>query len=58
MANHFHSCCCDVTQFFFIANFTLPEEGEECPFVEVIYTELQKEEAAKMVAEYNKVSTY
>merc|ERR1712088_435690 len=45
------------------ANFTLPEEskegkdgkeGEESPFKEIIFTELQREEAAKIVAEYNK----
>ena len=48
------------------ANFTLPEEskegkdgeeGEKSPFKEIIFTELQREEAAKIVAEYNKVST-
>merc|ERR1719244_2428737 len=45
------------------ANFTLPEEtkegkdgeeGEKSPFKEIIFTELQREEAAKIVAEYNK----
>merc|ERR1711988_1975652 len=39
------------------ANFTLPEEskeGEESPFKEIIFTELQREEAAKIVEEYNK----
>merc|ERR1740124_1950986 len=45
------------------ANFTLPEEskedegeekGEKSPFKEIIFTELQREEAAKIVEEYNK----
>ena len=40
----------------FSANYTLPEEGEESPFKEIIFTELQREEAAKIVEEYNKVS--
>ncbi len=40
----------------FLANFTLPVEGAECPFKEIIYTDLAKEEAGKLVAEYNKVS--
>ena len=39
----------------FLANFTLPEEGEESVFKEIIFTELQREEATKLVAEYNKV---
>ena len=46
------------------ANFTLPEESKEAkegeeaeksPFKEIIFTELQREEAAKIVEEYNKV---
>ena len=41
----------------FSANYTLPEEGEESPFKEIIFTELQREEAAKIIAEYNKVSS-
>jgi len=44
---------------FFAANFALPQaevEGEEIPlFKEVIFTELDREEAAKVVEEYNKV---
>ena len=42
----------------FLANFTLPEEpkeGEESVFKEIVFTELQREEATKVVAEYNKV---
>ena len=41
---------------YFLANFTLPEEGEESVFKEIVFTDLQREEAAKVVAEYNKVS--
>ena len=57
---------CRLIEFNVIsANFTLPEEtkegkdgeeGEKSPFKEIIFTELQREEAAKIVAEYNKVS--
>jgi len=39
------------------ANFTLPEESKEdspSMFKEIIFTDLQREEAAKIVAEYNK----
>jgi len=36
------------------ANFALPEEGEESPFKEIIFTELPREEASKLVEEYNK----
>jgi hypothetical protein len=44
----------------FLANFALPEdetpEGDEVPvYCEVIYAELNKEEATKLVEEYNKV---
>ena len=42
-----------------LANFTLPEEsGDGGMFKEIIFTDLQREEAAKLVAEYNKVRTY
>ena len=49
---------------FFAANFALPQaeaEGEETPtplFKEIIFTELDREEAAKVVEEYNKVPKY
>merc|ERR1719411_71479 len=39
------------------ANFTLPaesKEGEESPFKEITFTELEREEAAKLVEKYNK----
>jgi len=39
-------------------NFTLPEESKEdnvSMFKEIIFTDLQREEATKLVAEYNKV---
>jgi len=39
------------------ANYTLPEEskeGEPSPFKEIIFTELDREEASKIVTEYNK----
>merc|ERR1719507_2909844 len=45
------------------ANFTLPpdskeskegEEGEKSPFKEITFTELEREEAAKLVEKYNK----
>ena len=42
-----------------LANFTLPaesKEGEESPFKEITFTELEREEAAKLVEKYNKVS--
>lgn len=51
----------------FSANYTLPEESKKAdpekegdkdeisPFKEIIFTELQREEAATIVAEYNKV---
>lgn len=42
----------------FLANFALPEEGEDSPFKEIIFTELAREEAAKLVADYNKVILY
>merc|ERR1719158_2793732 len=36
------------------ANFTLPAEGDESPFKEITFTELEREEAAKLVEKYNK----
>ena len=60
----------DLTNIFlyvFSANYTLPEESKKAdpekegdkdeisPFKEIIFTELQREEAATIVAEYNKV---
>ena len=43
----------------FSANFALPDndvEADETPlFKEIIFTELDREEAAKLVEEYNKV---
>jgi len=51
----------NVLKYFFAANFALPQaeaEGEETPlplFKEIIFTELDREEAAKVVEEYNKV---
>ena len=53
--------------YVFSANYTLPEESKKAdpekegdkdeisPFKEIIFTELQREEAATIVAEYNKV---
>ena len=41
------------------ANFGLPaesKEGEESPFKEIIFVELQREEAAKLIEGYNKVN--
>ena len=55
------------TLYVFSANYTLPEESKKAdpekegdkdeisPFKEIIFTELQREEAATIVAEYNKV---
>ena len=43
------------------ANFGLPaesKEGEESPFKEIIFVELQREEAAKLIEGYNKVNKY
>ena len=43
-----------------LANFTLPaesKEGEESPFKEITFTELEREEAAKLVEKYNKVKS-
>merc|ERR1712223_1292759 len=36
------------------ANFTLPDEGDESPFKEITFVELQREEASKLVEKYNK----
>merc|ERR1712051_1136112 len=36
------------------ANFTLPDEGDESPFKEITFVELQREEASKLVGKYNK----
>jgi len=49
------------SKIFFAANFALPQEdaeGEETTplFKEIIFTELDPEEAAKVVEEYNKVT--
>jgi hypothetical protein len=38
------------------ANFTLPDEGEESPFKEITFVELQRDEATKLVEKYNKVN--
>ena len=38
-----------------IANFTLPDEGEESPFKDITFVELQRDEASKLVEKYNKV---
>ena len=64
-ANFEHFSCFGLVwkcvQIFFAANFALPQaeaEGEETPlplFKEIIFTELDREEAAKVVEEYNKV---
>ena len=63
----------DLTNIFvyvFSANYTLPEESKKAdpekegdkdeisPFKEIIFTELQREEAATIVAEYNKVCSW
>ena len=44
---------------FFAANFALPsndvEEGETPLFSEIIFSDLDREEAIKVVEEYNKV---
>ena len=50
-------------QFFVhpTANFGLPaesKEGEESPFKEITFVELQREEAAKLIEGYNKVNKY
>ena len=42
--------------FFILANFSLPDMGEEKIFTEVIFPDLAKEEAVKLVETYNKVS--
>ena len=39
-----------------IANYVIPAEGEESPFKEIIFTDLQREDAAKLIETYNKVS--
>ena len=42
---------------FILANFALPDMGEEAKvFTELIFPDLDKEEAKKLVEEYNKVS--
>ena len=38
-----------------LANFTLPDEGEESPFKEITFVELQRDDATKLVEKYNKV---
>ena len=44
---------------FILANFALPDMGEEAKvFTELIFPDLDKEEAKKLVEEYNKVSFY
>ena len=46
----------DLLNFYFIlANFSLPDTGEEKIFAEVIFPDLDKEAATKLVEEYNKV---
>ncbi len=37
------------------ANFTLPLEGEDSPFKEITFIDLQREEATTLVEKYNKV---
>ncbi len=37
------------------ANLTLPSEGEDSPFKEIEFVELQREEATALVEKYNKV---
>ena len=38
-----------------IANYTIPSEAEDSPFKEIIFTDLNREEATKLVESYNKV---
>ena len=41
--------------FLSLANMTLPAEGEDSPFKEILFVDLQREEAQKLVDQYNKV---
>ena len=44
--------------YIFLANFALPAEGTEeaaSPFKEILFTDLEREEAAKLIETYNKV---
>ena len=48
----------EITFFSFTANFALPEEDKEAvvpTFVEITFVELDREEAKKIVEQYNKV---
>ena len=40
----------------FLANYVIPAEGEESPFKEITFTDLQREDAAKLIETYNKVN--
>lgn len=42
----------------FAANFGLPAEGDDSPFKEITFVELDREEATKLIEEYNKVNWY
>ena len=43
-------------QRIFLANYVIPAEGEESPFKEITFTDLQREDAAKLIETYNKVN--